>query len=86
VNQDDIANLVSALPDRFQDRLDGEGLADVRDAARAGEWGEAVDILLAGLIQTGTPVTVGEQGELRSLLEAMGMATEAVDALEVRSA
>jgi hypothetical protein len=86
MNQNDIANLVSALPDRFADRLDGDGLADVRDAARAGEWGEAVDILLAGLIQAGTPVTVGEQGELRSLLDAMGMATDAVEALSVRSA
>jgi len=86
VNQNDIANLVSALPDRFADRLDDDGLADVRDAARAGEWGEAVDILLAGLIHAGTPVTVAEQGELRSLLEAMGMATDAVEALNVRSA
>jgi len=86
VNQNDIAHIVSGLPDRFADRLAGDGLADVRDAARAGEWGEAVDILLAGLIQTGTTVTVVEQGELRSLLEAMGMATDAVEALNVRSA
>jgi hypothetical protein len=86
VNENDIANRISALPDRFADRLDGDGLADVRDAARAGEWGEAVDILLAGLNQTGTTVTVGEQSELRSLLEAMGMPTEPVDALNVGSA
>jgi hypothetical protein len=83
VNESDIAQRVTALPDRFADRLDGNGLADVRDAARVGEWGEAVDILLAGLVQAGTTVTVGEQGELRSLLEAMGMSTETVDALNV---
>jgi hypothetical protein len=85
VNQNDIANRVTALPDRFADRLDSGGLADVRDAARAGEWGEAVDILLAGLVQTGTVVSAGEQFELRSLLDAMGMPTEAVDALNVGS-
>lgn len=84
MNQSDIAERVIALPDRFADRLDGTGLMDVRDAARAGEWGEAVDILLAGLVQSGTAVTVGEQGELRSLLEAMGMPTGAVDLLDVR--
>ena len=84
MNEIDIADRVSALPDRFADRLDGDGLADVRDAAHAGEWGEAVDILLAGLIQSGTTVTADEQSELRSLLEAMGMPAEAVDILNVR--
>jgi len=83
VNESDIARGVTALPDRFADRLDGDGLADVRDAARAGEWGEAVDILLAGLVQAGTTVTVSERNELRSLLEAMGMPTDPVDALNV---
>ena len=83
MNESDIARGVTALPDRFADRLDGDGLADVRDAARAGEWGEAVDILLAGLVQAGTTVTVSERNELRSLLEAMGMPTDPVDALNV---
>lgn len=83
VNQSDIAERVNALPDRFADRLDSTGLMDVRDAARAGEWGEAVDILLAGLVQSGTTVTLDEQRELRSLLEAMGMPTEPVDRLTV---
>jgi len=83
VNENDIAKRVAALPDRFADRLDSNGLADVRDAARVGEWGEAVDILLAGLVQAGTIVTVGEQSELRSLLEAMGMPADVVETLNL---
>lgn len=85
MNHSDIAKRVTALPDRFADRLDGTGLMDVRDAARAGEWGEAVDILIAGLVQSGTTVTADEQGELWSLLEAMGMPTGGVDLLNVRA-
>ena len=83
MNENDIAKRVAALPDRFADRLDSNGLADVRDAARVGEWGEAVDILLAGLVQAGTIVTVGEQSELRSLLEAMGMPADVVETLNL---
>jgi hypothetical protein len=85
VNQDDIMRQVNALPDRFADRLAVSGLDDVRDAARAGEWGEAVDILLAGLIKGHVTVTADEQDELRSLLTAMGMATEPIDRLSVGS-
>ncbi len=83
MNQSDIAKHVAELPGRFADRLDADGLTDARDAARAGEWGEAVDILLAGLVKTGTTVTVSERDELLSLLEVMGMSTEAVDMLNV---
>jgi hypothetical protein len=85
VNQDDIMRQVNALPDRFADRLAFSGLDDVRDAARAGEWGEAVDILLAGLIKGHVTVTADERDELRSLLTAMGMATEPIDRLSVGS-
>jgi hypothetical protein len=47
--------------------------------------GEAVDILLAGLIKGHVTVTADEQDELRSLLVAMGMATDPVDTLSVAS-
>lgn len=86
MNEDDIMRHVNALPDRFADRLGLNGLDDVRDAARAGEWGEAVDILLAGLIKSHVTVTADERDELRSLLMAMGMATDPVDRLRVGSA
>lgn len=83
MNQDDIMRHVNALPGRFADRLDFSGLDDVRDAARAGEWGEAVDILLAGLITSHVTVTADERDELRTLLTAMGMATDPIDRLSV---
>ncbi len=84
MNDDELADRVSALPERFAGRLADDGLADVADAARAGEWGEAIDILLAGLTATGTPVTSRERDDLRELLESMGMPTDPIATLSVR--
>ena len=50
-----------------------EDLDGLRSMARAGEWRELVDLLVASLGSTGAPVTVAECGELRSLLAAMDM-------------
>ena len=83
MNDDELASLVNELPGRFTDRLPEAGLADVADAARAGEWGEAVDILLAGLARSGTPVSASERDELRELLEFMGMPTDPIGTLNV---
>ena len=83
MNQNDIMRHVNALPNRFADRLDISGLDDVRDAAHAGEWGEALDILLAGLIKSQVTVTADERDELWSLLTAMGMATDPIGRLNV---
>ena len=52
MNDNEIMNRVNALPERFADRLDPAGLDDVRGAARAGEWGEALEVLLGGLVKT----------------------------------
>jgi hypothetical protein len=41
--------------------------------ARAGEWRELLDLLVASLGSTGAPVTAAEHGELRSLLGAMDL-------------
>lgn len=84
MNPTEISDRVSALPGRFTDRLDAAGLDDVATAARAGEWGEAVDVLLAGLVKTQVPVSGAERDELLALLTAMGMPTEPVARLNVR--
>jgi hypothetical protein len=51
--------------------------------ARAGEWRELVDLLVASLGATGAPVTAGERGELRSLLAAMDLAEAPLAGLNV---
>jgi hypothetical protein len=84
VNDNEMMDRVNALPDRFAGRLDPTDLDDVREAAYAGEWGEAVDNLIAGLAQTGAAVTTAERDELRSLLGAMGLPTDLTEGLNVQ--
>jgi hypothetical protein len=84
VNDDEMMDRVNALPDRFAGRLDPTDLDDVREAAYAGEWGEAVDNLIAGLAETRAVVTAAERGELRALLAAMGLPTDLADGLNVQ--
>jgi thioredoxin-like negative regulator of GroEL len=79
----ELAERAHALPDRFADRLEPADLATVREYAEVGEWGEEIDLLLASLRASQRPVAAEERSELVSLLEAMGMSTEPVDALSV---
>lgn len=81
----ELANRVVALPDRFADRLDERGLRFARSAAGAGEWGEAVDLIVAGLVKTAAPVTVAERDDLLHLVEAMQLkTTDPLDNLTVQ--
>jgi hypothetical protein len=84
VNDNEMMDRVNALPDSFAGRIDPMDLDDVREAAHAGEWGEAVDILIASLSQTQAPVTTAERDELRTLLDAMGLPAEVLSGLNVQ--
>jgi hypothetical protein len=84
VNDNEIMNRVNALPERFADRLDPVGLDDVRGAARAGEWGEALEVLVGGLVKTQVPVSEDESEELRWLLSAVGLPVDGVGHLNLR--
>ena len=42
----------------------------VGKAARAGEWGKALDVLLAALTKNGAPVSPAERDELAAMLDA----------------
>jgi len=75
---------VNALPDRFAGRFEPATFNQVRSAARAGEWGEAVDNLIAGLAEVRAVVTPAERDELRTLLDAMGLPTDLTDGLNVQ--
>jgi hypothetical protein len=85
VDDNEMMDRVNALPDRFAGRLDPTDLDDVREAAYAGEWGEAVDNLIAGLAETRAVVTTAERDELRTLLQAMGLPTDLTDGLNVQA-
>jgi hypothetical protein len=84
VNDNEMMDRVNALPDRFAARLEPATFNQVRSAARAGEWGEAVDNLIAGLAETQAAVTAAERDELRSLLDVMGLPTGLTDGLNLQ--
>jgi hypothetical protein len=83
VNESEVIERVEALPARFAGRVRPEELDGLRSMARAGEWRELVDLLVASLGSTGAPVTAGERGELRSLLDAMDMPGTSLASLNV---
>lgn len=70
---EDLAARCARLHITYGGRLPARGLSDVREAAAAGEYTEAVDVLLAGLIALRTPVTGTERDELAELAEAAGI-------------
>jgi len=83
VNESEVIERAEALPARFAGRVRPEDLDGLRSMARAGEWRELVDLLVASLGSTGAPVTAGERGELRSLLDAMDMPGTSLASLNV---
>jgi len=72
-----------AVARRFAGRVRAADLDGLRSMARAGEWRELVDLLVASLGVTGAPVTAAEAGELRSLLAAMELSAAALAGLWV---
>jgi len=84
VSEHEMMDRVNALPDRFAARLEPATFNQVRSAARAGEWGEAVDNLIAGLVETQAAVTTAERDELCSLLGTMGLPTDITKGLNIQ--
>ena len=67
----------------------GEGKAALsidRRAASAGAWDKAVELLLAGLAESGASVSPAEREELTALLAAIGQPAAAISALGVSTA
>ena len=73
MDEHELARRVSALPGTFAGRLEPLDLETVHGYAEAGEWGEAVDLLVACLLHGRQPVTPAECAELTALLHAMGL-------------
>lgn len=63
---------LTALPEPFAERLLSPACWDVGDAARAGERGKALELLIAALAESGAPVSPAEREELTALLAAIG--------------
>jgi hypothetical protein len=79
--QRELAEAMRGLPGRFADRLSARTVEQVRGAAAAGRWEQAIDELIMALDTRAEMVTDQEREELRAVLEALDMPGEQVDAL-----
>jgi hypothetical protein len=81
----EIAQQASSLPRRFADRIPPDTLEIIELMEGGGEYGELTIELAASLAAHHVPVSAAERDELRALLEAMGMPTDPIGQLNVRS-
>ena len=84
MDENEIARRASSLPRRFADRVPSRTLELIELMNGGGEYGELTIELAASLAAHQAPVTAAERDELRELLEAMGMPTDPIAALNVR--
>jgi hypothetical protein len=71
---------LKALPEPFAQRLHWQTRHSVGNAARAGEWDEALGMLIAGLADSNA-VSAAEREELTTLLAAAGLPASAIAAV-----
>lgn len=83
MDETELARRASRLPARYETRLDPTTYSDINRSVRVGEWGEALEQLVAALQQTNTPVTSEERAELTELLTTVHRPTERLDALTI---
>lgn len=83
MDDQELSRRAKALPDRFDGRTSPEWLTYARSALQAGEWGEGLEILLAGLAKDHIPVSADERDELAALLNATGLPADPLDTLNV---
>lgn len=84
MDENEIARRASSLPRRFAGRVPSRTLELIELMNGGGEYGELAIELAASLAAHQVPVTAAERDELRELLEAMGMPTDPIGALNVR--
>jgi hypothetical protein len=80
----EVAERASTLPDRYAARVSADTLEGLRLMDEGGEYGELASELTAALAKNAAEVSAAEQRELRALLEATGMPTDRADQLTVR--
>jgi len=79
--QRELAEAMRGLPGCFADRLSARAVEEVRSAAAAGRWEQAVDELIIALHARAEAITDQERGELCAVLAALDMPVERVEAL-----
>ncbi len=79
-----LAAVMRRLPARYGDRIGPRLQQKVTDAAASGEWERAVEQLIAALHSRSAPVSAEERDELRSVLAALHLPADGVDALAGR--
>jgi hypothetical protein len=83
MKESEVIERVEALPERYAGRVRLEDLDGLRSMAGGGEWQELVELLVASLGLTQASVSAAERDELRSLLEAMNLPTDALTEVKV---
>jgi hypothetical protein len=73
---DDLINLLGP-------RIDGKQAGFIRENARAGDWDEAIDNLIATLRNRNVPINLAEKAQLRGLVEFMNWPDSALHGLTV---
>jgi hypothetical protein len=76
-----IITRLRALPEPFAERLDSRASHNIYKSACAGQWDNALEMLLAGLAESNAPVSPAEHDELITLLSAIGRPDRAITAL-----
>lgn len=79
----EVAQRETVLPDQFASRLPELTLEGVRLLDEGREYGELVDELASALAKSKAPASTEELQELRTLLEATGGRTEYLDRIAV---
>jgi hypothetical protein len=84
MDDNEVARRASRLPTRFADRVPAQTLDIIGLMSAGGEYGELTMELVASLAAHQAPVTAAERDELRGLLDAMSLPSDAVSELHVR--
>jgi hypothetical protein len=83
MKESEVIERVEGLPERYAGRVRLEDLDGMRSMAGGGEWQELVELLVASLGLTQASVSAAERDELKSLLEAMNLPTDALTDVKV---
>lgn len=81
----DFIHLVDKVVHQFVDRVDPVTAEFIQTMSDTGEWGEAIECLMAALTQDQIPVTPTERADLARLVNDLQRQTAPIDDLNVVS-